>query len=170
MDNPKILLGEVLPVETFSFIPVEKTYVNVLTARIAIIFIPIMGCALIPLLTGMCDRWIFFVVESMLAAAFVINLVLLRRIYNIRGYALRKKDISYRKGVFFTSVTTIPFCKIQQISIRVNPLSRLFGLCYLDIINGSQAIANQITIPGLTHEKAEQLKSLLIRNADCDDE
>lgn len=170
MDNFQIFLDEIQPVEKLSFIPLEKIYVKVLTARITLVYFLLMACALIPWLIDSCDKWMFCVIECVLATAFAINLGLLRRIYDIKGYALRSKDISYRKGLFFTSVTTVPFNKIQQISIRVNPISRIFGLCYLDIINGSQATANQITIPGLTREKAERLKSFLIRKADCEDE
>ena len=85
-------------------------------------------------------------------------------------FALRNKDISYRSGIFFESVTTIPFSKIQQVSTRMNLVSRLFSLYYVDVINGSQDAMSRLTIPGLSAEKAEQLKSLLINNTRCGNE
>ena len=58
------------------------------------------------------------------------------------GFALREHDITWRTGIIFPSVTTIPFCKIQQVSIRQNPVSRLFGLYSVHIVNGAQMMAD----------------------------
>lgn len=108
--------------------------------------------------------------ECLLAAAFAVNAALVRKIYDFKGFALRNKDISYRSGIFFESVTTIPFNKIQQVSTRMNLVSRFFSLYYVDVINGSQDAMSRLTIPGLSAEKAEQLKSLLINNSRCGNE
>lgn len=74
------------------------------------------------------------------------------------------------QAFFFESVTTIPFNKIQQVSTRMNLVSRFFSLYYVDVINGSQDAMSRLTIPGLSAEKAEQLKSLLINNSRCGNE
>ncbi len=168
MINRQIWPDDIQPVDDLSFVPLEGTYVKVLMARISLIYILLMACALMILLFAESNGgWILLGAECALAIAFAANVALARKIYDIRGYALRDKDISYRGGLFLTTVTTIPFSKIQQVSIRMNPISRIFGLCYLDIINGSQAISNRITIPGLPREQAERIKSLLINKADC---
>ena len=80
------------------------------------------------------------------------------------GFALREHDITWRSGIIFPSVTTIPFCKIQQVSIRQNPVSRLFGLYSVHIVNGAQMMADTV-IPGLAREKADEVKELLIERA-----
>ena len=162
--NRQIWSGDIQPIENLCFEHVESNYLKVVVIRITIVYVLLMGTALlIPLL---CDNWLLLAgVEGALAAAFAVNVALVRK-----GYALRNRDISYRSGIFFTTVTTIPFCKIQQVSIRMNLVSRIFGLYYVDVINGSQSAMNQLTIPGLTHEKAERLKSLLINKADCDND
>lgn len=168
MINRQIWPDDIQPVEDLTFVPLDGTYVKVLMARISLIYILLMACALMILLFAESNGgWILLGVECVLAIAFAANMALARKIYYIRGYALRDKDISYRCGLFFTTVTTIPFSKIQQVSIRMNPVSRIFGLSYLDIINGSQAISNRITIPGLPREQAERIKSKLINKADC---
>lgn len=171
MVNRQIWPDDIQPVEHIAFTPLEKTYVKVLTARIAIIYIILMACALlIPVFVEAYGYWILLGVEFVLCVAMAVNLSLARKIYGIRGYALRDRDISYRTGLFFTKVTTIPFSKIQQVSVRMNPLSRIFGLYYLDIANGSQAAMNQITIPGLSLEQAERMKALLINKTDRDND
>lgn len=162
---------DIQPIEKLIFVPVEGSYVKVLIARLTLVYVIFMACAaVIPLLAEEYVWWIMWAAESVLSVAFAINVALVRKMYRMRGYALRDRDISYRKGLFFTSVTTIPFCRIQQVSIRMNPLSRIFGLCYLDVINGSQTVSNLVSIPGLTHESAERIKLLLIYKADCADE
>lgn len=170
MINRQIWPDDVQPVEDLEFQPVEPIYTRVLTARIILSYIIFMGLAFIILAFEESYRWwILLGVETILVIALVINLVLVHKIYDFKGYALRDKDISYRSGIFFTSVKTVPFSKIQQVSVRTNPIARMFGLSYLDIVNGSQSSVNQITIPGLTSDDAERIKALLI-NKDCCDE
>lgn len=175
MINRQIWPDDVQPVEDLEFQPVEPIYTRVLTARIILSYIIFMGLAFIILAFEESYRWwILLGVEAILVIALVINLVLVHKIYDFKGYALRDKDISYRSGIFFTSVKTVPFSKIQQVSVRTNPIARMFGLSYLDIVNGSQSSVNQITIPGLTSDDAERIKALLINalliNKDCCDE
>lgn len=170
MINRQIWPDDVQPVEDLEFQPVEPIYTRVLTTRIILSYIIFMGLAFIILAFEESYRWwILLGVEAILVIALVINLVLVHKIYDFKGYALRDKDISYRSGIFFTSVKTVPFSKIQQVSVRTNPIARMFGLSYLDIVNGSQSSVNQITIPGLTSDDAERIKALLI-NKDCCDE
>lgn len=170
MINRQIWPDDVQPVENLEFQPVEPIYTRVLTARIILSYIIFIGLAFIILAFEESYRWwILLGVEAILVIALVINLVLVHKIYDFKGYALRDKDISYRSGIFFTSVKTVPFSKIQQVSVRTNPIARMFGLSYLDIVNGSQSSVNQITIPGLTSDDAERIKALLI-NKDCCDE
>lgn len=170
MTNRQIWPDAVQPVESLEFLAVEPTYIKVLTARIALTYLLIMGVAfIIPLTVESYGWWILLGVESALAIAMALNIALINRIYSVKGYALRNRDISYRSGLFFTSVKTVPFSKIQQVSVRTNPLGRMFRLYHLDIINGSQSAGNVISIPGLTQDKAERLKSILI-NKDGRDE
>lgn len=171
MINRQIWPDDIQTIESLSFVPLEKSYIKVLIARVVLVYLIFMACALIlTLLVDLPIGWAFLSIVGVLALAMVVNIFLVRKIYNIRGYALRDKDISYRRGLLFTTVTTVPFSKIQQVSVRLNPISRIFGLYYVDVINGSQDAMNRISIPGLTHEKAEQMKSLLINKADCDNE
>lgn len=171
MESRPIRSNEERSIETLDFVSVESAYIKVLIARISLVYIILMACAAtVPLIADVSCWRIIIIAESVLAAAFALNTVLVHKIYRVRGYALRDRDISYRKGLFFTSVTTIPFCKIQQVSIRMNPLSRIFGLYYLDVINGSQSVANLISIPGLSRDKAERIKLLLIDKADSADD
>lgn len=170
MINRQVWPEDIQPIEDLRFEHIESPYIKVIIIRIVLIYFMLMVTALlIPIFV---DHGIVMLVsvETVLAVALAINVALTRKIYFFKGYALRDKDISYRSGIFFESVTTIPYSKIQQVSIRMNPVSRIFKLYYVDVINGSQAVMNSVTIPGLSLEKADRLKSLLINNADRDND
>lgn len=171
MINRQVWLDDTQPIESLSFEPIENRYVKVIIARIVLIYALLMACALFILLIEVDYADIILIVaECLLAVAFIVNVAMAKKIFRFRGYALRNKDISYRSGIFFPTVATVPYSKIQQVNVRMNPISRLFRLYYVDVINGSQNAMNEITIPGLSREKAEQMKSLLINNTACDND
>lgn len=98
----------------------------------------------------------------MIIVSFIINLSILVKAYRFKGYALREHDITYRSGVIFPKTTTVPFSRIQQVSISRNPVSKFFHLCAIDIVNGAQGLSS-IVIQGLTEEKAERIKDVITR-------
>ena len=91
------------------------------------------------------------------------NLLILPKAYNYKGFVIREHDITFRSGIIFPSVITVPFCKIQQVSVCQNPVTRLFGLYSVDLVNGAQLLAT-IRIPGLTEERADKVKALVIES------
>lgn len=171
MTNSPSLCDDILPYNKLRFEPVDKNYIKVVYVRLLLVYVILMACALFILLIEAESMPLMLIgAELVLAAAFVANMAFVRKIYSFKGYRLSEKDISYRSGIFFPKVTTIPFCKIQQVSVRRNPVTSIFGLYYIDVINGSQSITSQMTIPGLSREKAEGLKSLILANTCCDEE
>lgn len=167
MANRQIWPEDVQAVENLHFEHVESKYIKVVIGRLILVYLILMVAASL-ILTADLEHGTAILVgaEAVLLTALAINVALSAKILNFKGYALRDHDITYRSGLFFTKVTTIPFEKIQQVTVRMNPLSRLFGLYYVDVINGTQDSSNQITIPGLTHQRARQIETLLIRNID----
>ena len=171
MTNSPSLCDDILPYNKLRFEPVDKNYIKVVYVRLLLVYVILMACALFILLIEAESMPLMLIgAELVLAAAFVANMAFVRKIYSFKGYRLSEKDISYRSGIFFPKVTTIPFCKIQQVSVRRNPVTSIFGLYYIDVINGSQSVTSQMTIPGLSREKAEELKSLILANTCCDEE
>lgn len=56
---------------------------------------------------------------------------------------------------------TIPLCKVQQVSIQQNPISKIFGLYSIAIVNGAQFEAETV-IPGLTKARADEMKTIIM--------
>ena len=163
MTNRQISLDNIDRVENLAFVPLERKYLKAHTAATALAW---LGLMLLPLFLLLADEFdgrnlIVICAEAVLLAAGLVNLSILPKAYAYKGYAVREHDITYRYGIVFPKTVTIPFCKIQQVSIRQDPVSRMFGLYAVDIVNGAQMLAETV-IPGLTREKADEIKSLLI--------
>jgi membrane protein YdbS with pleckstrin-like domain len=77
------------------------------------------------------------------------------------GYLVRDKDFSFRQGVISRSVTTVPYARIQHVSIDRGPLARSFGLATLQL----RTAGDGLTVPGMSHETAQRLKALVVDRA-----
>lgn len=167
--NYQTTIENYTPVENLEFEQLDARYIRVCTISYVISYVVLMCLALLVLLSDWEYRLISLIsAEAVIVVAFAVNMTLLPKIYAFKGYAVREHDISYRSGIFFPSIATVPFSKIQQVSLRQNPVSRMFAMYSVDIINGSQSSMNQMSIPGLTKERAEQIKTMLISKADDD--
>lgn len=81
--------------------------------------------------------------------------------YHHMGYALREKDISFKSGLWWKSMTTVPFNRVQHCDLKQGILDRKFGLSKLTIYTaGGQS--TDLMIPGLLPETAERLKSYIL--------
>lgn len=168
MTNRQICLEDSQPVEDLRFQNVDRKYVKLKKVYIVMAYVALMLLALIILASESSYAFTLWItVECALAVACLINISLTGKIYAFAGYALRDQDISYRSGIFFPTVTTVPFSRVQQVSVRMNPISRIFKLCCVDVTNGSQGASNQFSIPGLTKDTADKIKSLLISKTEC---
>ncbi len=78
--------------------------------------------------------------------------------YVRKGFALRKHDVSYRKGWFFRSLLSIPFNRVQHCEVKQGPIESLFGLASLKVFTAGGS-GSDMNIPGLPPEKAKILRS-----------
>ena len=81
------------------------------------------------------------------------------------GYALREKDISFKSGLLWRSMTTVPFNRVQHCDLKQGILDRRFGLSKLTIYTaGGQS--TDLMIPGLLPETAERLKTFILQSTE----
>ena len=163
MTNRQWNLDDIDRVEDLSYAPLEKSYLKAQAVMTALSW---FGLMLLPICLFFVDefvgrRLIVICAEAAMFTAALVNLMLLPKAYSYKGYAVREHDITYRSGIIFPKTVTVPFCKVQQVSIRQNPVTKMFGLYAVTIVNGAQILAETV-IPGMTREKAEEIKSLLI--------
>jgi len=78
-----------------------------------------------------------------------------------RGYVVRDKDIVFKSGVIWRSVTAIPFNRVQHVETSNTPLDRKFGLANLQIFTAGGA-GGDLKISGLGADIAEQLRVYIL--------
>ena len=94
--------------------------------------------------------------------ALLLSVILMEELkgFKRRGYALRQRDITYKKGYLFHSQTTIPFNRIQHCETSQGPLSRAFGLMTLKVFTAGGA-SSDLRISGLRPDEANKLKEFI---------
>lgn len=85
------------------------------------------------------------------------------------GYALREKDILYRRGFLVNKITVVPFCRIQHVSVTRGVLDKFLGIANLKLFTAG-GTGSDIHIPGLTPELAKQLKEAVSQKISSDAE
>lgn len=77
------------------------------------------------------------------------------------GYAVRDKDIVYKSGVFWHTVTAIPFNRIQHVEKSSTPLDRRFNIATLQLFTAGGS-GGDLKIHGLPADTAEQLRVFIL--------
>ena len=78
-----------------------------------------------------------------------------------KGYLLREQDVSYRSGLLFYKLTTIPFNRIQHVEVSQNVFEKAMGLSSVKIFTAGGSVSD-LSIPGLLPDKAHQMESFLL--------
>ena len=75
-------------------------------------------------------------------------------------FAIREKDLNYRKGWLWKSRMVVPFKRIQHSEVTQGPIDRLFNLAKLKVYTAGGS-GSDLTIPGLKQVEADKLKMLI---------
>ena len=86
-----------------------------------------------------------------------------------KGYAVRDKDIVYKNGVFWRTVTAIPFNRIQHVEKSSTPLDRRFQLATLQLFTAGGS-GGDLKIHGLPTRTAEKMRVFILEKVGAVDE
>jgi len=101
----------------------------------------------------------FFIMPVVLAAAFLILRVPLRR-YHARGFAMGADRLRVVRGLLFRSDTVVPFGRVQHIDVDQGPLERYYGLATLTLHTAGSHNAS-VHLPGLLNEDAMAMREVI---------
>lgn len=101
--------------------------------------------------------WLWLVIPLLAVPLFAWPMVSVPRI----AYATRDKDILYKAGVFWHTVTAIPFNRIQHVEKSSTPLDRRFGIASLELFTAGGS-GGDLKIHGLPVDTAESLRSFIL--------
>ncbi len=97
---------------------------------------------------------------SLISFFFIINFIDIILRQKFYGFALREKDILFRKGYIMKKIIVIPFNRIQHLSVSISFLDKFFGISSLQIYTAG-GNRSDMNIPGLFPDVAQNLKNAI---------
>lgn len=156
---------EQLPsIEKIQYMPLDRTYLNVM--RIVTLIISlflIAGFSILKFFEAEFELYEYLIIISVIILLSILRFIFCNLSFKAKGYALREKDIIYKKGVIWGSITTIPFNRIQHTEIKEGAISRLFSLQSVKFYTAGGS-ASDLSINGLSKEDAQKIKEFVNGN------
>jgi membrane protein YdbS with pleckstrin-like domain len=99
-----------------------------------------------------------FLAVALVGAAFVVVR------YRVWRFEVREDGVYIKRGVLTRVKTVVPFVRVQHVDSQRGPVERLAGLASVVVYTAGSRGAD-VTIPGLTPERADDLQDRLRRLA-----
>ena len=99
------------------------------------------------------------------AAIGVARFVFLARTWRSWGYVEREDDLYITHGVWFRSLTAVPYGRMQLVEVQSGPVDRSFGIASITLKTASPSTV--ATIPGLEPEEASRLRDRLTERGEA---
>lgn len=162
--NPEIALCDLPGTDELQWEPMHPLYTRAI--RLVTLFVLVIVAVAISVVSFLASLpW--FVVGMLYALLLIVGIhsmvwpgIAVPR----RGYALRDKDILFRKGVIWRSVTAVPFNRIQHVETSSTPLDRRYDLATLQLFTAGGS-SGDLKIDGLGKDIAEQLRVFTLDKA-----
>ena len=162
--NEIVNLNSLPKFEEVNFSPLHKNYIKVIYINIAITLL-ILAIGIGVLLYFNEDlqnknSYLIFGISYLVIAiiGFFSSIASVKR----RGFAIREKDILYKRGLISTTTTMIPFNRVQHVAMHEGVFSRIFNLAQIQIFTAGGSTSD-VKISGIEKEKAENIKELLMQ-------
>ena len=162
-ENAQIPIADLPAVETVDFQRLSQSYRNVEYVGTAIFFtFMLLGWAIFVFVNPMKWAWLNFSLLAGWALWFSLAMYLAGRRFAASGYALREHDIIHRRGVWWKTVTTIPFNRMQHCEISQGIVENAFRLATLRVFTAGGS-SSDLEIEGLPHEEAVRIKEFITK-------
>jgi uncharacterized protein len=168
--NAQIDLARLPRVAGVDWSKLERAYLRVQMLSLWFFRLLILGIFLFTLgVQGDIPLWLMGAISGGWILLLLLSTYIVYRAFRIKGYAVRQRDLMYRSGLLFRKTTVIPYSRIQHSEVHQGVIERQFGLARLAIYTagGSQS---DLTIPGLTKERAEQMRTFVSEKVASDEE
>lgn len=91
---------------------------------------------------------------------FALSMFMVHKKYQVAGYTIREHDVVSKQGVWWQTVTTIPFNRIQHCEISQGPIQNAFNLATLRIFTAGGS-SSDLAIDGMEQEEAKRVKAFI---------
>lgn len=162
--NETLNLNSLPKFEEVNFSSLHKNYIKVVYINIAItLMIFAVGIGVLLYFNEELQNTLSYSISGISYLVFAL-IVFFSSIASVkkRGFAVREKDILYKRGLISTTTTMIPFNRIQHVAMHEGAFSRIFDLAQIQIFTAG-GNSSDIKISGIEKEKAENIKELLMQ-------
>lgn len=168
--NEQVHLNDIPAIELLEYSKLEdnKLKVDIINT---IVFFAILAGVLGALIIGEVD----YVKDYSLYVFVLIGILLLLSLFftyfgfKKRGYAVRERDITYKEGLIWRSTTVLPYNRVQHCEVNQGPIDRCFNLAEIKIFTAGGS-SSDLTISGLTRDKADRIKDFILKKASDEEE
>lgn len=106
--------------------------------------------------------WLNWGLLAFWATLFSLGMIVALKRFAAEGYALREHDILHKHGVWWRSLTAIPFNRMQHCEISRGPVESAFGLATLRVYTAGGS-GSDLSISGLPLAEAQRVKEFITK-------
>ena len=159
LENLDINPEELPQIEAVEFKKLESDYLYMRLTAWGLFFLLAAGVLTILVFTTDVPAWQYYLPWAVLFVwIFLVEIIG----FKVKGYAIRQKDVSYKSGLIWFSMTSVPFNRIQHCEITQGPLGRLFSLASVKVYTAGGS-GSDLTISGLSKERAQRLRDFITK-------
>jgi membrane protein YdbS with pleckstrin-like domain len=162
--NPEITLEDLPDTDAVQWLTLDPAFRRLRQLQAALIII----AALVPVVAIIIGAQLSLLQAAVIAILWAIvgTALLLWPVLALpkRGYVVRDKDILFRQGLVWRSVTAVPFNRIQHVETSSTPFDRKFALATLQLFTAGGS-SGDLKIDGLAAATAEQIRIYILAKA-----
>ncbi|MCT4600066.1 MAG: PH domain-containing protein [Marinifilaceae bacterium] len=159
--NENIDINALCGFENLDFKPINRRYLNVRRLKFIIFFVIILIAMNIIALTAIDFPYVYSLIPIVFVFLIFISIILiLPKAHKKRAFALRENDITYKSGLIWHSIITIPLNRVQHVAVTEGPVTRMYKLKNLNLYTSGES-SSDLVIKGLTKEQAFKIKDFI---------
>ncbi|HEU4472229.1 MAG TPA: PH domain-containing protein [Flavisolibacter sp.] len=161
--NTQVDVSTLPAAEEIELRPVHGDYLKVLRIEwlITTLVLAAITGLLIYFISGLRQTYGWVIVLGSFLLIVSTWLLFIEKSFPYSAYAIREKDVAYRRGWVQRSLKICPFNRIQNCSVQAGPVERRFRLASL-IVYTAGADGADLRIPGLEQEEADRLRQFIL--------
>ncbi len=163
-ENLQLSVAELPKAEEMAFTPLHKDYKSVRLIVVMLFTALLFG-------VGVCvvvfNDFLFNLNEWLLGLGIpllylIVAVFFVYKSFIPKGYVIREKDIAYRSGFIYHSITVVPYNRIQHCEVTQGPIEKAFDLSRIMVYTAGGG-DSELVIPGLLYEDGEKLREHLLK-------
>lgn len=161
--NNLVEVSKLPKIQDIKYQKVDKKYLRIMMFNRILFFVVLAASFLI--INYIVDDGFHYLLEFFAVWSFLFALVLIFGFLKFQtlAYAIREKDLIFKRGVLILKTTIIPFNRIQHVAINQGPLMRWLRLSNLRIFTAGGSTSD-LNIHGLSSDIAESIKIFVTQN------